>query len=86
LQGEFACIGDVRGRGLCLALEFVRDRSTKEPLPGMAARISHACYPKGVFLGGGNHILGIRPPMVITLEQAERSAAVIESVLRQLCA
>jgi 4-aminobutyrate aminotransferase-like enzyme len=84
-QRQYACIGDVRGRGLCLALEFVTDRETKQPLAGMAARVSQACYPNGVFLGGGNHILGIRPPLVITLEQAERSAAVIEAALASLC-
>ncbi len=81
---EFPLIGDVRGRGLCLALEFVKDRVTKEPLDGFAARVSDACYPKGVYLAGSGHILSLRPPLVITAAQAERAADVIEESIREL--
>ncbi len=83
-QHTFKIIGDVRGRGLCLAMEFVRDRETKEPLPAFANQLGDACYAKGVFAPGSGHILAIRPPLVITFEQAERAADVIEEALHDL--
>jgi 4-aminobutyrate aminotransferase len=83
-QRQFVVIGDVRGRGLCLAVEFVKDRETKEPLDDFAARVSNACYPKGVYLSGSGHILSLRPPLVISFEQAERAANVIGESIREL--
>ncbi len=82
-QQRFDVIGDVRGQGLCLALEFVRDRATKEPYPEIVQRISEASYPRGVYIGGRSHILDFRPPLVITQEQAAYAADVIEDILRQ---
>jgi 4-aminobutyrate aminotransferase-like enzyme len=83
-QEKLDIIGDVRGQGLSLAIEFVKDRESKEPFAGMASEVSRACYAKGVFLSGGNHILSIRPPLVITQEQATKSADVIEETLCSL--
>ena len=83
-QNEFAIIGDVRGRGMCLAMEFVKDRATKEPARGFANQLGEACYAKGVYVPGSDHILTIRPPLVITFEQAEHVANVIEETLREM--
>ncbi|MCB9452904.1 MAG: aspartate aminotransferase family protein [Anaerolineaceae bacterium] len=83
-KDEFAVIGDVRGKGLVLAMEFVKDRETKMPFPEIVKRISQICYQKGVSCGGRSHILDIRPPLVITQEQAVFAADVIESALREV--
>jgi 4-aminobutyrate aminotransferase len=83
LQTEFDVIGDVRGRGLCLALEFVRDRESKEPFRDIVPRVSRACYARGVYIGSKSHILDIRPPLAITEDQAAHTADVIEAVLRE---
>ena len=83
-QEKLEIIGDVRGQGLSLAIEFVKDRVTQEPLAGMAGEVSRACYAKGVFLSGGNHILSIRPPLVITQEQAIKAADIIAQALSML--
>lgn len=83
-QETFDVIGDVRGRGLCLALEFVKDRETKEPHRAIVQQIGRACYERGVYIGGKSHILDIRPPLVITHDQAEQAADVIEAVLHEL--
>ena len=45
-QDEFQIIGDVRGQGLCLAMEFVQDRETKEPLRGFSARVERGMLPQ----------------------------------------
>lgn len=83
-KDQFAIIGDVRGSGVCLAIEFVKDRETKEPLSGFVSQLSDACYPKGVALFGGDYILGLRPPLVITFDQAARVVDVIEESLHEL--
>jgi 4-aminobutyrate aminotransferase-like enzyme len=69
---------------LNLALEFVRDHSTRVPLGEFSREVSRACCAKGVYLCSRNHIPGIRPPLVITQDQAERVVDVIEEVLREL--
>jgi len=74
--GEHAHVGDIRGRGLFLALEFVRDRETKQPFDParkLAARIRAEamaagllCYPMGGTIDGrnGDHLL-LAPPFII---------------------
>ena len=83
-QTRFAIIGDVRGRGLCVAIEFVKDRATKEPARGFANTLAERCYPKGVALHGTDHILALRPPLVFTQAQATRALDVIEATLQEL--
>ncbi len=83
-QNKFAIIGDVRGRGACIAIEFVKDRTTKEPLRGFANTLSERCYPKGLALHGMDHILALRPPLVITRDQATHAADVIEATIEEL--
>ena len=83
-QAEFEVIGDVRGSGLALAIEFVKDRDTKEPFREIVQRISQITYGQGVSCGSKSHILDVRPPLVITQDQAVYAADVIESALREV--
>lgn len=83
MQAEFPVIGDVRGQGLALALEFVKDRATKEPYREIVQHISRYCYEHGVYIGARSHILDLRPPLVITHQQAERVADTLERALRE---
>ncbi|MCL4248338.1 MAG: aspartate aminotransferase family protein [Anaerolineae bacterium] len=84
LQAQYsAIIGDVRGKGLALALEFVRDPESKEPYPEIVRHISRASYERGVYIGSRGHILDVRPPLVISQEQAQYAADVIESELAE---
>jgi len=84
--GEHAHVGDIRGRGLFLALEFVRDRETKQPFDParrLAARIRAEamsagllCYPMAGTIDGrnGDHLL-LAPPFII--EDAEVDLVVV---------
>jgi 4-aminobutyrate aminotransferase-like enzyme len=85
-QNQFALIGDVRGRGLCIAVEFVKDRATKEPARGFANTLADRCYPKGLAIHGMDYILALRPPLVITLAQATHVMDVIEETIQDLTA
>lgn len=83
-QEQYSAIGDVRGKGLALAMEFVKDRETKEPLYTVPREIGSALYAKGVYLPAAGNILGVRPPLVITEEEAQRSVDVIGEVLEEI--
>jgi 2,2-dialkylglycine decarboxylase (pyruvate) len=71
LQSEFECIGDVRGRGLLLGLELVRDRTTREAAPELGAAITRECMRLGlsmniVQLPGMGGVFRIAPPLTVS--------------------
>jgi len=71
LQAKHNIIGDVRGRGLFLGFELVKDRETKEPAAVEAARIVDTMRDKGVLLstdGPYHNVIKIKPPMMINEE------------------
>ncbi|WIM09733.1 aspartate aminotransferase family protein [Enhydrobacter sp.] len=72
LQQRYECIGDVRGRGLLLGLDLVKDRRTRVPDPELARRVAHECLAVGMMTSvvrGGYGIFRIAPPL--TIEAAE---------------
>lgn len=72
LQQRYDCIGDVRGRGLLLGLDLVKDRRSKTPDPGLAQRVARECLARGMMTSvvrGGFGIFRIAPPL--TIEPAE---------------
>lgn len=80
-------IGDVRGKGLFIAVELVRDRDTKEPANGEAAAIVERMREAGVLLaliGEHRNTLKIRPPLVFRKEHADIALAALDEALRHL--
>jgi len=72
LQQRYDSIGDVRGRGLLLGLDLVKDRRTKRPDPELAQRVAAECLRRGMMTSvvrGGFGIFRIAPPL--TIEPAE---------------
>jgi diaminobutyrate-2-oxoglutarate transaminase len=68
-QDTLPSVGDVRGRGLMIGIELVKDRDTKEPWPEMAAQIRTECFRKGVIIEVGGHFGNVArflPPLVIS--------------------
>jgi 4-aminobutyrate aminotransferase/(S)-3-amino-2-methylpropionate transaminase len=77
-------IGDVRGLGLMVGIELVRDRATKEPAPTAAAAIRRYCRERDVLIGVGGqfaNVLRIQPPLVIGEDQLHAALDVIEAAL-----
>ena len=59
-------IGDVRGRGLLLGLELVKDRTTKQPVDKAWSReLFHECLRRGLVSMCYSHVIRINPPLVI---------------------
>ena len=87
LMEAHTLIGDVRGRGLMLGAELVRDRRTKEPASAETARLLELARDQGVLLGKtGQHgnVLRIKPPLCITIEDADFALDVLNRSLRGL--
>ena len=66
-------VGEVRGLGLMLGVELVRDRRTKEPAPEEAAEVVERCKERGLLLGRGGlygNVLRIAPPLTLSADEA----------------
>ena len=77
-------VGDVRGRGLMLGVELVTNRTTKEPAAATAERVLNLCKDKGLLVGRGglySNTLRIQPPLVITMQQADEAARILDEAL-----
>ena len=78
-------IGDVRGRGLFIGVELVRNRDTREPATVEASSVVNAMRERGVLLGTDgpwHNVLKIRPPMPLGVSDADRLVAALGDVLR----
>lgn len=86
LQERHRLIGDVRGSGLFLGVELVRDRTTLEPAPEEAAYVVERLRERGVLTGtDGPHenVLKLRPPLVFTRSDADLFLETLDDVLEE---
>ncbi len=82
LAGRHRLIGDVRGLGLMIGMELVRDRATKEHASTERDEIVQLCFRRGLLLlGCGASTLRFCPPLVITKEQADTAVGILDEVL-----
>src|SRR4051812_36730801 len=85
LAGKHRLIGDVRGRGLMIGVELVRDRQTKERATEERDAIVSACFARGLLiLGAGKNAVRFSPPLVLTREQADTAIAIFDQVLSEV--
>jgi alanine-glyoxylate transaminase/(R)-3-amino-2-methylpropionate-pyruvate transaminase len=85
LQAQHRLIGDVRGMGLMLGIELVKDRMTREPAAAETLDVLEMCREQGVLLGKGGltgNVLRIKPPMCITIADADFALDVLDRALR----
>jgi 4-aminobutyrate aminotransferase-like enzyme len=86
LQGHHAVIGDVRGAGLFLGMELVRDRTTLEPATHEAAYVTNRLRERGVLTGTDGpfeNVLKLRPPLVFSDADADLFLAILDEVLQE---
>lgn len=82
LQEKHKIIGDVRGRGLMIGVELVRDRVTKERATTERDAVVQAMFRRGVLLlGAGRNALRFAPPLVLTTRQADTVVEIFDEVL-----
>ena len=80
---KFPHVGDVRGLGLMIGFELVRDPHTKDRAPEMRDRIQDMAFERGLLvLGAGRNTIRLCPPLVITRDQADFAVDTLEECLK----
>jgi 4-aminobutyrate aminotransferase len=82
LADKHPLIGDVRGRGLMIGVELVRDRQTKERAGRERDALVSAAFARGLLLlGAGANSIRFSPPLVLTREQADIAVKIFDEAL-----
>lgn len=82
LQEKHPIVGDVRGKGLMLGIELVRDRTTKERATSERDDVVEACFRRGMLvLGAGKNAIRLSPSLVITKAQATTALEIFDQSL-----
>jgi 4-aminobutyrate aminotransferase len=85
LQKRFHLIGDVRGKGLMIGIEMVRDKKTKEKAIEERNAVIQGCFEKGLLiLGCGENVIRFSPPLIITQREADIALTILEEVLERV--
>jgi 4-aminobutyrate aminotransferase len=81
---KFRIVGDVRGRGLMIGIEIVRDQRTKERAADLRNAIVDLAFHKGLLiLGAGENTLRLSPPLVVDEDQADFAVRTLEECIRE---
>lgn len=82
IQARHPSIGDVRGIGLMIGVEFVKDRDTKEPASELTARIVDLCFERGLLtLSCGKSVIRVAPPLSISKTEIDEGLKIFEAAL-----
>jgi len=85
LQQKYDCIGDVRGVGLFIGVEFVRDRTSKEPAKRLVNDLMQRAFQKGLLLlTCGQSCIRLAPPLVIDEYDVDTGLAILDECLDEL--
>lgn len=84
MKDKYPLIGDVRGLGLSIGVDLVKDRLTKVKDRNAAAKVCYRCWEKGVLVTFfSNNVLRIQPPLVISREQIDKALDIIEESIME---
>jgi 4-aminobutyrate aminotransferase len=85
LMEKHRIVGDVRGRGLMIGIELVRDRETKERATTERNAVVNEAFRRGLLLlGAGPNAIRISPPLILTKAQADTALAILDQALTTL--
>jgi 4-aminobutyrate aminotransferase len=82
LMSKYDCIGDVRGMGMMLGVEFVKDRTSRTPDPELRDRVEIATFERGVILlGAGHNTIRWSPPLILTKENVDVALEIFDDAI-----
>ena len=85
LVDKHPLIGDVRGRGLMVGVELVKDRTTKERAPEVRNAVVNAAFRRGLLiLGAGRNTVRFCPPLVLTAAEADTAVRLFDEALTEV--
>jgi 4-aminobutyrate aminotransferase len=78
-------VGDVRGKGLMIGVEIVRDQKTKERAGDLREAIVNRAFEKGLLLlGAGENTIRIAPPLLVDEEQADFAVRTLDACITEV--
>lgn len=84
LAAKYPMIGDVRGKGLWIGIEFVKDRTSKEPAREFVDKLLHTAFHNGLLLlSCGVSTLRLMPPLMISRELADEAVAILDQSIAE---
>ncbi|MDF1540321.1 MAG: aspartate aminotransferase family protein [Candidatus Thorarchaeota archaeon] len=87
LQEDHKIIGDVRGQGLMIGVELVRDKKTKEPASQEILKVMEITKEKGLLIGKGgldNNVIRIQPPLELTQPQIDSACIILDEAFTEV--
>jgi 4-aminobutyrate aminotransferase len=82
LMSKHECIGDVRGLGMMIGVEFVEDKASRTPAPELRDRVEVECFNRGlILLGAGHNTIRWSPPLVLTKENADVALEIFDEAV-----
>jgi 4-aminobutyrate aminotransferase len=82
LQDKYDCIGEVRGLGLMVGVEFVEDRATMKAAPELRDKIEFECFNRGlIILGCGANTIRWSPPLILTKENVDVALQIFDEAI-----
>jgi 4-aminobutyrate aminotransferase len=85
LMSRHALVGDVRGIGLMIGIEIVKDRETREPAPEERERIVRRCFERGLLtLPCGKSTIRLSPPLICSDADADKAVSILDEVLTEI--
>jgi 4-aminobutyrate aminotransferase len=82
LMSKHDCIGDVRGFGMMIGVEFVKDQTTRTPDPDLRDRVEVASFERGlILLGCGPNTIRWSPPLILTKENADVALEIFDEAI-----
>lgn len=85
-QDEFEIIGDVRGIGAMLGMEFVKDRKSKEPIADFTRNVQLNCFRHGLYIltaGAYNNVIRLHPPLTIRQDLLEKGLDILGAAIAE---
>ena len=82
IMARHPSIGDVRGKGLMIGVEFVQDRQTKVPAEGLRERIVDLAFSTGlILLGCGKSVIRFAPPLSVNRSEVDEAMEIFEQAI-----
>jgi 4-aminobutyrate aminotransferase len=84
LMQKHDCIGDVRGMGMMIGVEFVEDKASMKPAPEKRDRVERGCYERGlIILGAGTNTIRWSPPLILTRENVDVALEIFDEAIKE---
>lgn len=87
LKDDHKIVGEVRGQGMMLGVELVRDRTTKEPATQEILTVMEVCREKGLLIGKGgldNNVIRLQPPLELNSEQVDQAYTILDEAFTKV--